>query len=380
MNRSKINKINFFMWIALFAIFFFTTIQINSKLKQEVPDILEYKKINSEGIDFKKLQDVKQNYKNLNITGYCEVNCTVKNSLDVVCSDIKNKVVLTDENYFSIYPYKLIKGDRINSDTIKNFERVAVISEKLAIGLYKSTDVIGNIININNENYRIIGVYRMNESLIHSISDDEYDRVIVPYNCYGFDNKKEKLSLNVFSLSQSSKNTPEKIQKQLQDSLQDKLLLYNKVDYSKAKKINLQYFKILIFIIGFFIIVKIMKIMINRFKKFIRTFKVKLKSNYFIEVLKINKFHVLRFIVEISMYIIICFVIFNIIKFNIIVEDKYLPPENVFDISFYKEAIIKNAQLINANEVGFSNIYNRYLDKVGSLEVPLLTIQGAVSK
>ena len=272
------------MWIALFAIFFFTTIQINSKLKQEVPDILEYKKINSEGIDFKKLQDVKQNYKNLNITGYCEVNCTVKNSLDVVCSDIKNKVVLTDENYFSIYPYKLIKGDRINSDTIKNFERVAVISEKLAIGLYKSTDVIGNIININNENYRIIGVYRMNESLIHSISDDEYDWVIVPYNCYGFDNKKEKLSLNLFSLSQSSKNTPEKIQKQLQDSLQDKLLLYNKVDYSKAKKINLQYFKILIFIIGFFIIVKIMKIMINMFKKFIRTFKVKLKSNYFIEV------------------------------------------------------------------------------------------------
>lgn len=61
-------------------------------------------------------------------------------------------------------------------------------------------------------------------------------------------------------------------------------------------------------------------------------------------------------------------IIFNLIKFNITIDNKYLPSDNVFDISFYRKTIIDNMQLKNANESGFSNVYDRYITNVINLE------------
>lgn len=65
-------------------------------------------------------------------------------------------------------------------------------------------------------------------------------------------------------------------------------------------------------------------------------------------------------------------VIFNLIKFNITVDNKYLPNDNVFDISFYRKTIIDNTQLKNANESGFSNLYDRYIIEVTNIQKIIL--------
>lgn len=61
-------------------------------------------------------------------------------------------------------------------------------------------------------------------------------------------------------------------------------------------------------------------------------------------------------------------IIFSLIKFNITIEDKYLPTNNIFDISFYRKTIVNNIQLRKANENGFDNVYNRYINNIANIE------------
>lgn len=65
-------------------------------------------------------------------------------------------------------------------------------------------------------------------------------------------------------------------------------------------------------------------------------------------------------------------IIFNLIKFNITIDNKYLPSDNVFDMSFYRKTIIDNMQLKNGNESGFSNVYYRYITDVTNIEKIIL--------
>ena len=57
-----------------------------------------------------------------------------------------------------------------------------------------------------------------------------------------------------------------------------------------------------------------------------------------------------------------------LIKFNIVINDNYLPSDNIFNLDFYRETIVRAMQITNANENGFSNVYNRYLTNISGIE------------
>jgi putative ABC transport system permease protein len=378
-NIKRIVKLKFVISLIVLIILIIFSAYLNLNLNKNVSNILEYKKINKSlstndnGITFAELNKVKEKYKELTFTGYKETLCDVKNKYgNSPGKKIKTKMVLTDENYFSLYPYKMIAGGKIDFLSVENGNKVAVISDVLANDLFKSTKVIGNILSLNDENYKIVGVYKENQSFTYSISEDGYERIYVPYTSYTTKDKNESLFLDIFSTRETAKTTYKNINNNLSRTLGGSLSLYNIVNYTTLKKISFQYTRIFYFIIGICGIIALIKIALKYFKVLTAFFKDKLKTNYFSEILRKNRKEILFTSLKILLCLASIVIIFNLIKFNITIDNKYLPSDNVFDMSFYRKTIIDNMQLKNGNESGFSNVYYRYITDVTNIEKIIL--------
>ncbi|PJI07690.1 hypothetical protein CUB90_07365 [Clostridium sp. CT7] len=369
MNAKKIIKLNFIIWLIVFIAILVGSAYFNYMLSLEVPNMVEYKRISSNGITFQELNKVKEKCSNLNFTGYAENTCNVKNKYEVIPNkDIKTKVVLTDENFFQLYPYKLIDGGKLDYLSVKNGNRVAVISDNLANALYKTTKIVGDIIIINDEKYKIIGVYKTNKSFTYSMSDDGYERIMIPYSSYRVSDKKESLSVDVFTIRDTVQNNASKINNKLIEVVGSKLSLYSMLNYTISKKISFQYTLIMCFLVGSCGIIYFIKLLIKYIKEFNQLIKDNLKNKYFWCLVKENTKEILINIGKITICLVCIVLIFKLIKFNIVIQDSYLPADNIFDFEFYRKAIVKNVQLVNAKENGFSNIYNRYLTNITGIE------------
>ncbi len=284
-------------------------------------------------------------------------------------------MVLTDENNFILYPNKIIRGGKIDYLSVKNGDKIAIISDVLATSLFKNVDVIGNNININNEKYKIVGVYKSSKSLLYSASEDIYERVYVPYTSYKSTTKDGKIYLDIIAAKETSTNGEKSIYNKLTKIVGDKLGMYCAYNYTVSKKVIYEQIRILYFIMGTTVIVFLGVIMIRYIKKMIAFFKESMKDKYLKEVIKEKPLEVKIILRRIFFCLIVMIVIFNLIKFNIVFVDKYLPAENVFDIEFYRKAIIKDIQIANANEGGVSNVYNRYLSNVSRIQCLLLFME-----
>ncbi|AJA48049.1 hypothetical protein CPAST_c19790 [Clostridium pasteurianum DSM 525 = ATCC 6013] len=379
MNIRRMIKLRFIISLIVLILLIILSTYFNLALNKNVSNILEYKKISKSlntkdnGITFDDLNKVKEKYKELTFTGYKETLCDVKNKYgNSPGKKAKTKMVLTDENYFSLYPYKMIAGGKIDFLSVENGNKIVVISDVLANDLFKSTKVVGNIISLNDENYKIVGVYRENQSFAYSISEDAYERVYVPYTSYSTKNKNESLFLDIFSTRETAKTTYKNINNNLSRTLGGGLSLYNIVNYTTLKKISFQYTRIFYFIIGICGIILLIKIALKYFKSLAAFFKEKLKTNYFGEILRNNKKEIFFTSSKILLCLASIIIIFSLIKFNITIDNKYLPNDNIFEISFYRKTYFENMQLKNANESGFSNVYDRYITNVTNIEKIIL--------
>ncbi|AGK96028.1 ABC transporter permease [Clostridium pasteurianum] len=375
MNIKKVIKLRFIISLIVLIMLIILSTYFSLTLNKNVSNILEYKKINKSlstkdnGITFDDLNKVKEKYKELIFTGYKETLCDVTNKYgNSPSKKIKTKMVLTDENYFSLYPYNMVAGGKIDFLSVESGNKVAVISDVLANDVFKSIKVIGNMITLNNENYKIVGVYKENQSFIYSTSEDGYERIYVPYSSYTINDKNQNLFLDIFTTKETAQISYKNINNNLSKTLGGSLSLYNMVNYITLKKISFQYTRILYFIIGICGIIVLIKITLKYFRDLLTFFKEKLKTNYFNEILGNNRKKILFVFSKILLCLISIVIIFSLIKFNITIEDKYLPTDNIFDINFYKKTIVDDMQLRNANENGFDNVYNRYTNNIDDIE------------
>jgi len=350
---------------------------LNLKVSENVSNIIEYKnKVSDNGITFEELQKAKKNNKDFKLTGLKEVPANTQNIYGVLPDrEIKTKMVLTDENHFILYPNKIIRGGKIDYLSVKNGNNIAIISDVLATSLFKNVNVIGNNININNEKYKIVGVYKNDKSLLYSASQDIYERVYVPYTSYKNIDKYGKNYLDIISAKETSTNGEKSIYNKLTKVVGDKLGMYCVYNYTVSKKVIYEQIRILYFIIGIVAIAFLGVIMIRHIKKMIIFFKRSMEDKYLKEIIEEKPLEVKIILGKILFCLIAVIVIFNLIKFNIVFVDKYLPTENVFDIEFYRKAIIKDIQIANANEDGVSNVYNRYLSNVSRIQCLLFFME-----
>ena len=247
--------------------------------------------------------------------------------------------LLVNENWFSDYKTE-INGENISSKNIDNRDKVAIIGSSLALKLFFITDAVGKKICIDGNQYTICGVICENESLINKFSVDDKQRVYVPYT--------------------TSENYG--------DRTVDMIVYYNSVytgaiveqmDLPQYYSVNLndknqtlssfEHILYLAIFIGFSIIA--LKLWYRFSRKFFEEIKENLKLNYFLKSLKNIPLKYVALVLVFAGIPAVLLIVFNICDFSIFISSKYIPNDNIFDLSNYLNVLVDNAQTLNSQSL-----------------------------
>ena len=243
--------------------------------------------------------------------------------------------VLTNEFYFEIYGQKL-NGNSITEENIKNENKVAVISSSLALKLFFNTDAVGKTITLNDEVYTICGVIQESENIINSLSSDGKQRIYIPYTCYsGYEN------CDVYTISYDNSASSAPLIEQT------KLSQYHSTNFSEKANV-IRNFENIIFLILFIALCFLaIRLWYRICKKLIKDIKENLSENYILNSLKsIPIKYVLLAITAFGIPVVLL-IIFFLSDFSIFIISKYIPYDNIFDVSYYLNTIIENSNMAN---------------------------------
>lgn len=243
--------------------------------------------------------------------------------------------VLTNEFYFEIYGQKL-NGNSITEENIKNENKVAVISSSLALKLFFNTDAVGKTITLNDEVYTICGVIQESDNIINSLSSDGKQRIYIPYTCYsGYEN------CDVYTISYDNSASSAPLIEQM------KLSQYHSTNFSEKANV-IRNFENIIFLILFIALCFLaLRLWYRICKKLIKDIKENLSENYILNSLKsIPIKYVLLAITAFGIPVVLL-IIFFLSDFSIFIISKYIPYDNIFDVSYYLNTIIENSNMAN---------------------------------
>ena len=243
--------------------------------------------------------------------------------------------VLTNEFYFEIYGQKL-NGNSITEENIKNENKVAVISSSLALKLFFNTDAVGKTITLNDEVYTICGVIQESENIINSLSSDGKQRIYIPYTCYsGYEN------CDVYTISYDNSASSAPLIEQM------KLSQYHSTNFSEKAKVIKNFEHIIYLILFIALCFLALRLWYRICKKLIKDIKENLSENYILNSLKsIPIKYVLLAITAFGIPVVLL-IIFFLSDFSIFIISKYIPYDNIFDVSYYLNSIIENSNMAN---------------------------------
>lgn len=241
--------------------------------------------------------------------------------------------VLTNEFYFEIYGQKL-NGNSITEENIKNENKVAVISSSLALKLFFNTDAVGKTITLNDEVYTICGVIQESENIINSFSSDGKQRIYIPYTCYsGYEN------CDVYTISYDNSASSAPLIEQM------KLSQYHSTNFSEKAKVIKNFEHIIYLILFIALCFLALRLWYRICKKLIKDIKENLSENYILNSLKsIPIKYVLLAITAFGIPVVLL-IIFFLSDFSIFIISKYIPYDNIFDVSYYLNTIIENSNM-----------------------------------
>lgn len=243
--------------------------------------------------------------------------------------------VLTNESYFEIYNHKLI-GKGFTKENMENKDKVAVIESSLALKLFFNTNAVGKTITLNDEVYTICGIINEDENIINSLSSDGKQRVYVPYSGY-----KEYKNCEVNIIAYDNKSFSAPLIEQMN------LTQYHPTNFSEKAKV-IKNFEHIIFLILFIALCFLaLRLWYRICKKLIKDIKENLSENYILNSLKsIPIKYVLLAITEFGIPVVLL-IIFFLSDFSIFIISKYIPYDNIFDVSYYLNTIIENSNMAN---------------------------------
>ena len=256
---------------------------------------------------------------------------------------------LTNENYFDIYG-NLQSGEGITQENIENKDKVAVIGSDLALELFFNTDVVGESIIIDSERYKICGVYEVSDNLIDKLSADGKQRMYIPYTANGSYAQQE---LDIIPYDNSAASAP------LFEQME--LTQYHFTDFSEKSKVIKDFEHILFLTLFIVLCVILIKLWYNLCKKFIHDIREDLQENYFLKSLRSIPIKYILFVVISVGIPALLLLTFTASDFSIFIPSKYIPNDNIFDVSYYIETIVENAHTSNSLLLeGNTNLMNLY--------------------
>lgn len=238
-------------------------------------------------------------------------------------------------DYFTILNEPL-DGTSFSEGDQQNLKKKAVISDTLALKLYFNTDVAGETLELNGEEYIISGVFKDSKNLIDKFSKDGKERIFIPYTLA---EKPEELP--VHTIVYDTRTASAGVIEQMNTSQ------YHFTVLSEKSKVINTIKHILYLIIYVVLAVTLMYLWYKICSKLLKEIGENLKKNYFAKsFLSVPFKYIALVLTALGIPALIVF-IFLKSDFSIFIVSKYIPYDNLFDVGYYLERLCEESQYMN---------------------------------
>ena len=306
--------------------FFYFTINITSQLPDTT--LMNYNlKSDKEPLTIADMEKLFERLSN-NGVGFCCEYDEIKIKEETV------RIVLVDENYLDVMN---ISKNGITKENVSSKESSVIISNKLALKLFFNERAENNELNIFGKAFKITYVYNESSGFINEISKDGKERIYIPYTCTEI---HENISIDSIAYSNNSPSAPLIEQMDLSQ--------YHSIDFSEKNKVIHTFEHLLCLILYTGICIISLRLWYLLCRKYFSEIKNNLKVNYFLKSINsIPTKYVLIILVGIGIPVVLL-VIFACLDFSVYIASKYVPNDNIFDMTHYINAIIENTNLSNS--------------------------------
>lgn len=321
----------------------FMSISVRQQVISALPEAVEY--VSKNNTDYITLSEFKQAVNNsddiMTVNVQNRKNGTAEAYHTSLLSDNVN-IILTDENYPEIHNINMIKGNFFSA-VISESDAI-VISDSLANLLFKSIDIIGCQMILNGETKTISGVYENNESFVSDLSSNGLETVFVPV--YYQTDINDSTRIESFYVKGNNGSIGNKEIQELDALLNNKLELYKQNDLNSSKKLLMQLFNIIIFVIGLIVVVKLFSVIFKNIKKIV---------NYIIAVKgfdnAVPSVNVKLCILGTILCIAFIIPIIVLCTFKIYIPEGFIPEhDRICDISYYYDYMLNFVQGIRTED------------------------------
>lgn len=340
---TKYSKLKLFLYTIIFALFMFMSISVRQQVISALPETVEY--VSKNNTDYITLSEIKQAVNNsddiMTVNVQNRKNGTAEAYHTSLLSDNVN-IILTDENYPEIHNINMIRGNFFSA-VISQSDAI-VISDSLANLLFKSIDIIGCQMILNGETKIISGVYENNESFVSDLSSNGLETVFVPV--YYQTDINDSTRIESFYVKGNNGSIGNKEIQELNALMNNKLELYKQNDLNSSKKLLMQLFNIIIFVIGLIVVVKLFSVIIKNIKKIV---------NYIIAVKgfdnAVPSVNVKLCILGTILCIAFIIPIIVLCTFKIYIPEGFIPEhDRICDISYYYDYMLNFVQGIRTED------------------------------
>lgn len=263
------------------------------------------------------------------------------------------RAILTDSRYIKFSDAQITRGAYFSEDAYKSGRNVAVISENLAARLFTSLNAIGNEIELFNEKYTIVGLYREACSIVSLLGLDGVERVYVPFTSRA---ASGTLPIETLYISDDYVRDDRFRENYVRGNLERWLGLdtrmYRITDFYDTTVMLTQFEDIFIFFIAIWCICILGGFAAAHIRKNAEHIKSCMKDKYPGEFLKAKKLYVFGLLSGFMLLIASMAVIFLVARPHIYIPVEYIPQENIFDLSFYAGRI-KSAIIASNSTYGY---------------------------
>ncbi len=333
------------VFLLLTALFYLVTVPISDK----IPRVIQYSRSRlSEGITF-------QTYEKISDDAY-KKKLAVCREFDAVAADRLEEVkpVLINERFFEVHGI-YVGGSAITADHIENKIPAIVISDRAADRMSLDGNMIGQTVSLFGRDFTVVGIYQKSGGILDELSSDIYERVYIPYTTVeGY----EELSIDTFSASEGSLSEEALTMLGLTESDPS---FYLKNDLKSKHDITENLWQLFLSVISLVIAVVCLVHLVRLSRDTAKKLRTEYEDKSVKEIILGNKGYLLVRLLCAILLIGIPVTMILFFPLKIVIEQKYVPYDNIFDISHYFEVLKTQIRLNNTHlavgDLSYQNLF-----------------------
>ena len=351
-------------------------IYTQSFAKNNLPNMIEHRRLISAqnaqsmgeggtegaGISFYDLSVYENVLQYDNIAGYREVDLPVDFVEDA-------KVVLCNESVMDVYEFDMITGSTFTKEMIQQNLPYAIISDELALERFLTYSAVGQKIVIDGCEYAVIGVYDSHKGFWNDITTDGLQRIFIPYTSYA---DQDMIPLDAIAYQANDETST--FYYKFESIASGKYQYYRKYDFTEYGPVSTQYFSMFLMIVLLIPCVVLAILAYRSVRKDIRFFIGQKEEGYFLEMLRKDVKRIIFAVLKPVLCIVGILLLLLCNPYHTQVPVDFIPPEKIFDLSFYQDTFLSRSIVDNTQYTMGDNHWYRLFQNTSCTGIFFLII------